>query len=153
MKTQSVKASRLPLLIAGVGIVLFSTAGVARMMGWGAGSTGDPRDIPALGLTDPVPATSQPRARPRCPECGVIVSRREIEKHDRDPVPRSADGPAAGNGDKTRVKSIKSYEFTVRMADGSSRVSYQASPGNWRSGERVIVIGNTGPTARAGDGG
>ena len=71
MKTQSDrKYSYLPLLIASIAIVLFSTTGIARMLGWGFSSTGDSGDIPELESS----ATSGRGAGPRCPECGVIVS-------------------------------------------------------------------------------
>lgn len=62
-----------PLLI-GIAVILFSTAGIARVMGWGSNSTEDSSDILALDQTAPVPTASEARARPRCPECGVIVS-------------------------------------------------------------------------------
>ena len=70
MKTQIDKASCLALLITGLAIVLFSTAGIARMLGWGPGSISDSDDVPALE----VPAAGEAAAGPRCPECGVVVS-------------------------------------------------------------------------------
>ena len=108
MKTQAGKFSYLPLLITGIAVILFSSAGVARMLGWGLSSTGDSDDVE-------VSAKSDGGARPRCPECGVIVSTR-------------------GN------------EFTVRMADGSSRVIEDANPARWRAGERLMVIAGTEPS-------
>ena len=57
------------------------------MMGWGPNSTGDSGDILSLDQATPVPTTSEARARPRCPECGVIVSMREIERRDEDSGP------------------------------------------------------------------
>ena len=80
MKTRADKSSFLPLLITGIAVILFSTAGIARMLGWGLNSTGDPDDIE-------VSATSDGGARPRCPECGVIVSTRNHEI-----IVRMADG-------------------------------------------------------------
>jgi hypothetical protein len=158
MKTQADKSSYfhragaargvLALLITGIAVILFSSAGIARMMGWGPNSTDDSGDILALDQTAPVPATSEARAKPRCPECGVIVSMREIERHDEDPGPGAAGGVTAGNRDETRVKSTKSYEIIVRMADGSSRVIDDANPARWRSGERVIVIDGADPSNR-----
>ena len=75
MKTQTGKSSYVPLLITGIAVILFSTAGIARMLGWGLSSTGDSDDIPTLEVS----ATSEGGARPRCPECGVIVSTRSNE--------------------------------------------------------------------------
>jgi hypothetical protein len=158
MKTQADKSSYfhragaargvLALLITGIAVILFSTAGIARIVGWGPNSTDDSGDILALDQTAPVPTTSEARAKPRCPECGVIVSMREIERHVEDSGPGAAGGVTAGNRAETRVKSTKSYEIMVRMADGSSRVIDDANPARWRSGERVIVIDGADPSNR-----
>jgi outer membrane lipoprotein SlyB len=145
MKTQAHKSSYLPPLIASIAMVLFSTFGIARIMGWGPNSTDDSGDILELEQTAAVP-TSNARARPRCPECGVIVSMREIQRHDEDSGPGAAGGVTAGNRDATRVKSTKSYEIIVRMADGSRRVIHDAKPASWRTGEQVIVIGGANPS-------
>ena len=72
MKAQADKSYYLPLLITGITVILFSTAGIARMLGWGLSSTGASDDIK-------VSAASDGGARPRCPECGVIVSTRSNE--------------------------------------------------------------------------
>ena len=141
MKTQAARSSYLPLLITGIAIILFSTAGVARMMGWGPNSTEDSRDILALDQTAPVPAKREARPASRCPECGVIVSMREIQRHDKDAAPGAAEGTTAPNGEEIRAKTTRSYEITVRMADGSSRVIEDANPAEWRTGESLIVIG------------
>lgn len=148
MKTQVDKSSYLPLLITGIAVILFSTAAIARMMGWGPNSIGDSGDILALDQTAPVPTMSAARAKPRCPECGVFVSMREIERHDRDSGPAAAGKVTAGNRDETQVKSTKSYEIIVRMAGGSSRVIHDANPARWRTGEGVIVIGGVKPSNR-----
>ena len=158
MKTQADKSSYfhragaargvLALLITGIAVILFSTAGIARIVGWGPNSTDDSGDILALDQTAPVPTTSEARAKPRCPECGVIVSMREIEVRNEDTGPGATGGAVAGNQDETRVKSTRSHEITVRLADGSSRVFNDASPARWRSGERVIVIDGADPSNR-----
>jgi hypothetical protein len=36
-----------------------------------------------------------------------------------------------------------SFEFTVRMRDGSARISTTASADSWRSGDRILLIGGT----------
>jgi hypothetical protein len=158
MKTQADKSSYfhragaargvLTLLITGIAVILFSTAGIARIVGWGSNSTDDSGDILALDQTAPVPTTSEARAKPRCPECGVIVSMREIEVRNKDSGPGTTGRVVAGNQDETRVKSTRSYEITVRLADGSSRVFNDAKPARWRSGERVIVIDGADPSNR-----
>ena len=158
MKTQADKFSYfdragpargvLPLLITGIAVILFSSAGIARMMGWGANSTDDSGAILVLDQPATVPTTSEARAKPRCPECGVIVSMREIEVRNEDSGPGATGWVVAGNQDETRVKSTRSYEITVRLADGSSRVFNDANPARWRSGERVIVIDGADPSNR-----
>jgi hypothetical protein len=146
MKTESNKASYLALLITGFAIVLFSTAGIARIMGWGPGSTEDSDDIVALDQEAPVPPAGGARAGPRCSECGVIVSMREVGRHDEDTGPGAAGEATAGNQGELRAYETRHYEIVVRMSDGSSRVIDHASPARWRTGERLIVIAGTDPS-------
>ena len=152
MKTQAGKSLFLPLLISGIAVILFSTAGFARMMGWGLDWTDYSVDTRALDQTAPAPvpvtAAREVRARARCAECGEIVSVRAIERHAEDTGSGAAGGATAGNGDGIRVKTNTSYAITVRMADGSSRVIDDANPARWRTGERLIVIGGVGPSNR-----
>lgn len=65
-------------------------------------------------------AAPQAAAKParRCPHCGWIESKREIL-------------PGA-------------WEYTVRMADGSSRVFQEALPTSWRVRERLLYIDGSG---------
>jgi hypothetical protein len=62
-----------------------------------------------------------------CPHCGWIESKREIL-------------PGAGD-----PRAPRSYEYTVRMNDGSSSVFQQALPASWRLRERLTIIGGAGP--------
>ncbi len=64
---------------------------------------------------------SGPAAR-RCPHCGRIVAKREI-------LPLVA-VPGA----------LQVFEYTARMADGSSRVFRETLPTSWRLHERLGVI-------------
>lgn len=131
-------SSRLSLLIAGVVVVLFSTAVTARVLGWGPGSGGDPGNILALDRTLPgLPGAPAP-VEPRCPECGVIVSMREIAGGGAD-----ADSAAAGHAGPGRR-----YEITLRQVDRANRVISLAGPMSWRAGERVIVIDGAGASSR-----
>ena len=143
MKTQAAKEhSYLPLLIAGIAVVLFSTAGIARMMGWGPNLMEDSSDLSALEGS----VASEGDERPRCSECGFIVSMREIEMRV-DHSCTGATGPAAaGYRDESPVKSTRRYEITVQMADGSSQVITAENPASWRAGERLIVIAGTDPS-------
>jgi hypothetical protein len=147
MKTRTDTSSWLPLLITGLAIILFSTAGIARMMGWGPGSTVDSDDILAPDRALPV-LTGEARVQSRCPECGMIVSMQKIESPDGASGPGATDGVAAGNRGETRVKSTERHEIIVRMADGSSRVIDDANPSRWRLGQRLIVIAGAGPSGR-----
>jgi outer membrane lipoprotein SlyB len=74
---------------------------------------------------------------------------REIEVRDEDAGrARTAGGAVAGSRIETRVDLARSFEITVRLADGSSRVFNDASPARWRSGERVIVIDGANPSKK-----
>jgi len=148
MRTHTNWYSYLPPLITVIAVIVFSTAGIARIAGWGTNSTDDDSgDILALDLSAPVPATNAARVKARCPECGVIMSMREIEVRDEDTGrPRTAGGAVAGSRIETRVDLTRSYEITVRLADGSIRVFNDANPARWRSGERVILIDGANPS-------
>jgi len=58
----------------------------------------------------------------RCPHCGWIESKREILATVANPT------------------ALAIYEYTVRMADGSTSVFREELPVSWRLGERLIVI-------------
>jgi outer membrane lipoprotein SlyB len=49
-------------------------------------------------------------------------------------------GALAGNEVEKRVKTTKSYEVTVRLHDGSSRVISEAGVPTWRTGDKVKVV-------------
>ena len=51
-------------------------------------------------------------------------------------------GAVAGNEVEKRVKTNKSYDVTVRLDDGSSRVIHEAKPTAWRTGDHVKIVGN-----------
>jgi hypothetical protein len=79
----------------------------------------------ALYAAIPAPALQQQDgagAARRCAACGRIESLRELDT-----------SFAAG-------KAIRMREFTVRMADGSSRVFLEDAAVGWRLGERLIYI-------------
>ena len=88
--------------------------------------------VPAAS-DDALPAPSRPQARSgaRCPRCGWIESRRELE----------TDAPGIAG----------MHEYTVRMADGSSRVFAEPAAIRWRLNERLTFIdGARAPDAPAG---
>ena len=162
MNTQANKSRYLPLLIAGIAVILSSTVGIAAIIGWLPAATDGSGDILALddlpvASAKPVAGTAQAapgqvageaRAKGRCAECGVIVSMREIDARDEDAGLDASGGAVARNQDELRVTSARRYEITIRMADRSSRVINHASPASWRPGERVIVIDGANPSNR-----
>lgn len=78
----------------------------------------------AIAVAPPEQVELAVQAVRRCPHCGWIDSKREVVS--------TADGP-------------QTYEYTVRMADGSSSVFLEALPTSWRLKERLIVIGGSRP--------
>jgi len=66
------------------------------------------------------------RTRRRCKDCGRIVSIQRVEATD---------------------TALTSYEFTVRMRDGSLRTSEWATPGKWRVGDRIMMLGGAANAA------
>jgi hypothetical protein len=74
--------------------------------------------------------------RVKCPECGVVESKREIVQGGT----ARADKAAAQH---SHVMPVKAYEVTLRMKDGSSHRFVDANPGNWRPGQRIILIGES----------
>jgi hypothetical protein len=60
------------------------------------------------------------RARFNCDDCGVVESIHRLE-----PLGTQPGG----------------YEFTVRLRDGSSRMSILASPDTWRVGDSIMLMG------------
>jgi outer membrane lipoprotein SlyB len=103
-----------------------------------------------------------------CAECGVIESVREVDTKGQGSglgavggavvgglvgnqvgagrgksvmaVVGAVGGALAGNEVEKRVKTTKSYDVTVRLNDGSSRVIREASLPTWHIGDKVKVI-------------
>lgn len=104
-------------LIASCLLALPAVAGgVALTRGWISGDRTGALQLP--------PARIEPKAglAGRCPHCGRIQSKRRL-------------GPEA-----TDLSGAPSYEYTVSMADGSSRVFREQMPVSWRVGERLYYI-------------
>lgn len=164
MNAQASRFPYLPLLIINFPAILFCAGGLAVIWGWLPAPvtvSGDisPREYLPAAWAQPVVATAlaaprqeemqgKARAGKKCAECGVIVSMRAIEGHDDDSGPGAAGGTTAGGRDDVRVRSIKSHEITVRLADGSNRVIRDANPARWRPGERMIIIDGANPSGR-----
>ena len=138
MNAQFPTTMHAPLLITGIAATLFSTAAmtVVTIAGWLPGSIESfdenfihlqPPESSAALLSDFEPGVGQSRVKARCEECGEIESMRKVA--------------AVGNSPTT-------YEITVRMRDGSTRVNSDASPANWRPGDRMLLIGGAAPSGR-----
>jgi hypothetical protein len=82
---------------------------------------------PPLAVANAAPGRDEAPARARCDGCGVIESIQHVA--------------ASGNAAAT-------YGITVRMRDGSTRVSSDARPANWRTGDRIVLIDDTNPPGR-----
>jgi hypothetical protein len=135
------KVSRLLLLVAGVGIILSSTAAIAHIMEWFPAPAVGSDEIRALDESSPAiapgpsaRAAGRSRSKSNCSGCGVIVSIREVGNND------TAASKPAGLFANIQARPGKSYEFSIRLRDGSSRVITDANPAAWRVGERVHVI-------------
>ena len=107
-------------------VVLFGAAGAALDVTWIPRSTG----VSVRADAPPAQVAPAVHAVQRCPHCGRIESKREI-------VPSVAD-----------PRSPRIYEYTLRMADGSSTVFEEALPASWRVGERLTVIDGTDPSLK-----
>jgi hypothetical protein len=139
VKTRPAASSYLPALITGIAVILFSSAGIARMMGWGPNSTDASSDVLALESSAPAPlADALPKLK--CAECGVVVSTREIETRE-SRRGAASDGVPGGSQRSTIRKSAMRYEIVVRMAGGAHRVIEEANAATWRPDEQLMVIG------------
>ena len=126
--------------------------------------------VPAASRSAPVARTAPApvAAAATCSECGVIESVREIDTKgqgsglgavggavvggllgnqvgggrgkDVMTVVGAVGGGVAGNEVEKRVRTTKSYEVTVRLNDGSSRVISAAGVPVWHTGDKVKVI-------------
>lgn len=123
----------LPFFVA---VVVFSTVAMANVpvARWLDGSPEQAQQPPTLELAPetaaallPAAAAGKARARKRCAACGVVESIRRI-----DPVEAL---PAT-------------YEFTVRLRDGSMRLSSDTSRAKWRVGDRIMLIGGLDPAVQ-----
>ena len=80
-----------------------------------------------------------------CPECGVIVSSRRIERSGNGGLDDAVDVGFAASTPGARVgangATRKDYEFTVRLRDGALLTFREATERTLRTGSQVIVIG------------
>jgi hypothetical protein len=111
-------AQFLPIVAAGFAILVFTAVAVSALpfAEWLETAY---RDAPAAAgqpaeETAAADAASEPRSKGRCKYCGIIESTRQVGAR---------------------------REVTVRLPDRTTQVFSESNPGNWRPGERVILIG------------
>jgi len=149
MDTPSDRFSSLRPALAGLALVLLVVAASARILGYLPGQIGALRDAQVIatasadgdidvepGSMPPAPGSAM--GMRRCPECGVIVSIREIAA-----TPSTA-STAAQDPDAVTAPAAR-FEYTVRLQGGAERLIIDANSTRWRPGERVIFIDGAGP--------
>jgi hypothetical protein len=101
---------------------------MARIMGWLVRCAAGAAVVLCFTVNPETRAVAQAgqveltvRAERRCPQCGWIESKRRV-------VQPGIDARAL------------SYEYIIRMGDGSSRMFEEQLPASWRVGERLILI-------------
>jgi len=130
--------------IAGVCVCLLATSGiVAFVRSFPASYASIPDEGAAPSTYGAAPAAIERRNRTSCPECGVIESMREIERSANVKDTGVIAGGNSGRASAANAVSGKDYEVTIRFRDGSTTVLNQASPGTWRLGGRVVVVGRS----------
>ena len=134
INVQSTELTRRRRLLAGIAAILLGAVAIAmgpgaeRSQGAAKGVGLAKQEPTSESAEDPIPiafsGASQARVKSKCRECGVIESMRRI----------APAGPFP-----------EIYEITVRMGDGSTWILNDASPANWRTGERMnLIAGKTG---------
>lgn len=133
-------ACLLAILTLGIGIGVGISLGVASpaegMLPAAAAAPSGPAPVPnqlALLGEPSIDTHSNLNTRVKCPECGVVESARELATE------RSADSSMERSAE-ARPPPLRRYEITLRMKDGSSHHFVDASPANWRPGQRIILI-------------
>lgn len=125
----------------------------------------EPHAAPAPAVRS---APAKVAAVPACVDCGVIESVREVDAKgkasgigavggavvggllgnqvgagrgkDAMTVAGAVGGAVAGNEVEKRVKTTRSYEVTVRLNDGTTRVISESGQPVWRAGDKVRIV-------------
>ena len=119
------------MLVAAAGVIVFSIAGIAAMMGWIPG-------VPSSGARVEAPQSAPPRSvspTSECRECGIVESLRVVEA----PAEVSDAAAFAVPGSGKRVSRAVHFEIRVRMSDGASRTLYERTRPSLTVGQRVRV--------------
>jgi hypothetical protein len=151
MNTQTDKSDSLVPTIAVIAVMLFGIVGIARIAGWLPNSMFDFSNVPSIEVlskaaVDSMASDDRPYApsdapsKARCPECGVIVSMREIGVNVPSVGHDAVSQTLANAGAEPGESGARGYEFSVRLSGGARRVIIAPNRARWRVGERVIII-------------
>ena len=124
------------MLVAAAGVIVFSIAGIATMMGWIPG-------VPVSGARQAsvrleAPQSTAPRSvvpASECRECGIVESLRVVEA----PINGNDAATFAVPGPGKRVSGAVHFEIRVRMSDGASRTVYERTRPALTVGQKVRV--------------
>jgi hypothetical protein len=100
--------------------VAAGAAATVPMAAWAPGSTSNAAG-PVTAALPLVAAVANPHLSTRCQTCGVVQIVRKLK--------------AVG-------VSAASYELTVRLRDGTTRISSHSGPVGWRVGDSIMLIGD-----------
>lgn len=140
MNTQAIKLPHLQMPAGRVAALVLGAIAIAALTISAQGYDGALAPAGDMGAAG-VPAGETISApSPRCAECGVIESVREVAASGDAAAAKAPGRSSAGSRGGFEVNLLRSYEITIRLQDGSMRVVRDARPANWRHGEPVTVI-------------
>ena len=139
METRTSETSHLLVWIAAISLIVFCGLGVAALMGWIPISVGKP-EVPVLA--EPVLRAAPVALAAPCTGCGVVQSVRKVQAKGKAKGSGlgAVGGAAAGNEIEERVTPANSFEITVDLDDGTSRVITEAIAPSWRNGDKVRIV-------------
>jgi len=124
------------MLVAAVGVIVFSIAGIAAMMGWIPGALTGGAKPAGVRIEAPQQAASRGLApTSACRECGIVESLRVVEA----PGASSDSGAFAVHESGKRASRAVHFEIRVRMSDGASLTRYERTRPSLTVGQKVRV--------------
>ena len=124
------------MLVAAVGVIVFSIAGIATMMGWIPGALTGGANPAGVRIEAPQQAASSGLApTSACRECGIVESLRVVEA----PGESSDSGAFAVHESGKRASQAVHFEIRVRMSDGASLTRYERTRPSLTVGQKVRV--------------
>jgi len=124
------------MLVAAVGVIVFSIAGIAAMMGWIPGALTGGAKPAGVRIEAPQQAASRGLApTSACRECGIVESLRVVEA----PGESSDSGAFAVHESGKRASRAVHFEIRVRMSDGASLTRYERTRPSLTVGQKVRV--------------